>query len=641
AGMAVAGRHPPGRWTRARANGPRGAARATVVAHPAAAPYGADLADAEASPGDAGRGDGGRRPVPRWLSGLLGATLLVVGGWLAVRPFASLAVLLGLVAVGLLAAAVAEVADRPGDGASSRWRYVRAAAYLLGAVGVVVFTGLGVRAVILAIGVALVVGGVLDLLEARGARGVERWNSGLGGIASVAFGLLSLAWPDVSVVVVGVVLGIRLVILGMRLLGRALAGRRGAVADGSSRSGGGRAWLRLAGNALALLLAVVLVLVSFVIRRGAPTPDAFYTAPASVPAEPGRLLRAEPYTREIPAGASAWRILYTTTRDEGRPAVASALVVVPTDRARDGLPVIAWAHGTTGAAPGCAPTVVDPFEAGAFFVLDDVLARGWAYVGTDYVGLGTAGPHPYLVGQGEGRSVLDSVRAAHHLDGVVLGDDTVVWGHSQGGHAALWTGALAPTYAPDLTIDGIAALAPATNLPALVEGLGDVTGGELFASYVIDSYSRIYPDVTYRQYVRPGARPIVRAMAGRCLADVPNTLVSIGTLLALDKAIWTGDPARGPLGERLAENVPTGRIEAPLLIGQGGADSLVVPSAQLAYVEQRCAAGQALDYRVYPGLDHVPLVEAQSPAVRDLLEWTQARLDEDAPADTCPGPSAP
>jgi len=31
-------------------------------------------------------------------------------------------------------------------------------------------------------------------------------------------------------------------------------------------------------------------------------------------------------------------------------------------------------------------------------------------------------------------------------------DDTVVWGHSQGGHAALWTGILAPTYAPEIAI---------------------------------------------------------------------------------------------------------------------------------------------------------------------------------------------
>jgi pimeloyl-ACP methyl ester carboxylesterase len=100
----------------------------------------------------------------------------------------------------------------------------------------------------------------------------------------------------------------------------------------------------------------------------------------------------------------------------------------------------------------------------------------------DYVGLGVDAPHPYLIGQPEGRSVLDAVRAAHQLDGVELEDRTVVWGHSQGGHAALWAGALAPTYAPDVNVIGVAALAPASDLLGLVDNLATITGGTIFAA---------------------------------------------------------------------------------------------------------------------------------------------------------------
>jgi uncharacterized membrane protein HdeD (DUF308 family) len=573
-----------------------------------------------------------RRPWP-WPA-VAGVLLVLLGGYLAVRPMASLGLLLLAIALGLFVAAVAELVDRPDDGGPrSRWRYLRAAAYALGGVGVVAFTGLGVRAVIIVVGVSLVVAGVTDLLDARSVRGVERWDAALGGLASVVFGVLALAWPDVSVIVIGVLVGVRLILAGVRLIGTAVARARGT--EGSPRPSRGWArWARLAGSGLALGLALVLVFVSLTLRRGAPTPDAFYTPPASVPAQPGQLLRAEPYTREIPDGASAWRILYTTTRDEGQPAVASGLVVVPTAKARDGIPVIAWAHGTTGAVPGCAPSVIDPFESGAFFNLDQVLANGWALVATDYVGLGTPGPHPYLIGQGEGRSVLDSVRAARQLSDVSLGDDTVVWGHSQGGHAALWTGVLAPTYAPELTIDGVAALAPASNLPGLIDNLGNVTGGELFASYVIDSYSRIYPDVTYREYVRPGAQPIVREMAGRCLAE-KSTLLSVLTIKSLDKTIWNGNPNRDAFAARLEQNIPTGAIRAPLLIGQGGADSLVVPAAQDAYVRARCDDGQQVDYRTYAGRDHVPLVEPDSPAVPELVAWTKDRLAGKPPIDSC------
>jgi hypothetical protein len=64
--------------------------------------------------------------------------------------------------------------------------------------------------------------------------------------------------------------------------------------------------------------------------------------------------------------------------------------------------------------------------AGAFHLTDQVLDDGWALVATDYVGLGTESPHPYLIGQGEGRSVLDAVRAARLIDEADLSDQTVL-----------------------------------------------------------------------------------------------------------------------------------------------------------------------------------------------------------------------
>ena len=99
--------------------------------------------------------------------------------------------------------------------------------------------------------------------------------------------------------------------------------------------------------------------------------------------------------------------------------------------------------------------------------MESLARNGWGIVATDYIGEGTLGAYPYLIGQGEGRSVLDSIRAAHQVDDLDLSDQTVVWGHSQGGHAALWAGQLAPTYAPELQIRGIAALSPASDPLAL------------------------------------------------------------------------------------------------------------------------------------------------------------------------------
>ncbi|NGP28768.1 alpha/beta fold hydrolase, partial [Rhodococcus aetherivorans] len=390
---------------------------------------------------------------------------------------------------------------------------------------------------------------------------------------------------------------------------------------------------------LALLVAVAAAGVAVRLRAGSPVVDAFYTAPHRMPDHPGALLRAEPFTRAVPDGAEAWRILYTTTRDDDQPAVASALVVVAKNAPPGPRPVIAWAHGTTGFAEPCAPTLLDdPLGAGALPAASALLDRGWALVATDYVGLGTAGPHPYLIGQGEGRSVLDAVRAAHHLDHFDLADRTVVWGHSQGGHAALWAGLLAPTYAPDTPVAGIAAMAPASDTVALTTGLDTVPGGSVFASYVLAAYTAVYDDVDGDTYVGPAARTLVREMATRCLSE-PAVYVSVLSALSLsrDRSVLRTGPTTGPLGRRLAENVPTGTTAVPVLLAQGATDSLVTAAVQDGYVRDRCAENWALDYRSYPGRDHLGLVAEDSPLVPELLTWTEQRLAGIAAPGTCPG----
>ncbi|WP_415297595.1 lipase family protein [Cellulosimicrobium sp. SJTW-1] len=587
--------------------------------------------------------------LPPWAAVVLGAAATALGAAVVLRPFASLAVL--VVAV-VAAFAVLGVAELVGDGGAPpdargprALRVVRGLLFLALAVAVLVWPAPTIGVVALLVGVGLVVAGVLDVVDGLRSSGTDRWARVAVGAASVLLGGLALVWPDVTVLVVAVVLGVRLVLLGVRLLvagvRRARAARRPpeTVAAPSRRSRSARRGpAALVGAVLAFVAAAGLTGVSVAVQRAAPHADAFYDAPDAPPDEPGSLLRAEPFTRQIPDGATAWRILYTTTLDEGEPTVASGLVVVPDGVGTDGgapPPVVAWAHGTTGFARGCAPSVLDePFESGAFFLLDDVLARGWALVATDYAGLGTAGPHPYLVGQGEARSVLDAVRAARALDDATLGEQTVVWGHSQGGHAALWTGAVAPAYAPDVPLAGVAALAPASDLTDMVSHLENVAGGSVFASYVVAAYDAAYPDADAIEAVRPGARLVVHEMASRCLSE-PGALVSVAEALSMDQPLWTTDPTDGALGERLAENVPTGAVEAPLLVAQGASDPLVLPSTQDAYVGERCAAGQPVDYRTYEGRDHVGLVQADSPLAPDLVRWTEARLAGEPPTPTC------
>jgi uncharacterized membrane protein HdeD (DUF308 family)/alpha-beta hydrolase superfamily lysophospholipase len=574
--------------------------------------------------------------LPWWLLAALGLACAGLGTFLVFRPFTSLSVLLAIVIAGsFLTGVTTIVAARR---SSPRWPAMLAGtAWIIVGVILLAWPDITTNALAVVVGMSLIIGGVLD--AAAGLRNAtdERLAAVISGIASVVFGVLALSWPSVTVLVVAVVFGARLVLVGLRLAWSAVRERsgKGSVAAAPEESSRLRRFGHLLGAVVALVVAVMLAGVSAGLNRGEPVVDAFYDTPDEVPPVPGEILRIEPFTRTIPDDAQAWRILYTTTRADGVAAVASALVVAPREPADVPRPVIALAHGTTGVDRSCAPSVLaDPFAAGAFFALDRVIDEGWTLVATDYIGLGTEAPHPYLVGEPAGRSVLDSVRAARQIPDLALADQTVVWGHSQGGGAALWTGILAPAYAPDTNVIGVAALAPASDLVGLVSNLGDVPGGSIFAAYVLHGYASAYDDVSVDDYVRPSARTSFDEVIGRCLAE-PAALLSVIGSVALGDEIFSTDLASGALLERFEQNVPTDPIEAPLLVAQGESDQLVLPSVQTGFVAARCAEGQDVDYRTYEGLDHVPLVEADSPLIAELIEWTHSRLAGDEPTPNC------
>jgi acetyl esterase/lipase len=385
---------------------------------------------------------------------------------------------------------------------------------------------------------------------------------------------------------------------------------------------------------LAWFLAGVsaVVAVAWWLARPAP-PDAFYAPPFDPPTKPGALLRQEAFVRGVPKNAEAWRILYTTTRPDGSPAAASAIVMAPSAVRSEPRPVIAWTHGTTGVVPGCAPSLLDdPFA--NVPALRELIDEGWIYLATDYVGLGTAGPHPYLIGEGEARSALDSIRAVSQVAGIRASGDTVVWGHSQGGHAALWTAIVAPTYAPEVDLLGVAVAAPASDLPSLIEAVHATTVGRIMSAFVLRSFAEAYPDVSIAGYVPSWKRWLARDMASRCLAG-RGALFSVAEALAATNGIFRVAPSSGPLGARLTENSPTAPLPQPLLIAQGLADDLVRPEVQVRFVRKRCAAGERLEYRTYAGRDHLSVVAPDSAFTRDLVQWTRDRFAGVSSAASC------
>ena len=155
--------------------------------------------------------------------------------------------------------------------------------------------------------------------------------------------------------------------------------------------------------------------------QSGPAGDAFYTPPTSLPEGPARdaglAAQADRARRCSRARRRNTLLLYRSPSVDGKTTVVSGTVAIPKGKApKGGWPVVTWAHGTVGIADVCAPSRSAMPANYDSPLLKRWLKAGYAVVRTDYEGLGTPGEHPYLIGDSEGRSVLDMVRAARRLD---------------------------------------------------------------------------------------------------------------------------------------------------------------------------------------------------------------------------------
>jgi hypothetical protein len=126
---------------------------------------------------------------------------------------------------------------------------------------------------------------------------------------------------------------------------------------------------------------------------------------------------------------------------EGSPAVGIATVLTPAKLPDGPRPVITWVNGTAGALQKCMPSLVTAPLPGLFTGIpgfDEIIAQGWVVVAADSAVPGMDGPHAYMIGEGgEGRSGLDSVRAAKQMPELQLEVRTVVWGLPKVGSGAV------------------------------------------------------------------------------------------------------------------------------------------------------------------------------------------------------------
>jgi pimeloyl-ACP methyl ester carboxylesterase len=156
-----------------------------------------------------------------------------------------------------------------------------------------------------------------------------------------------------------------------------------------------------------------------------------------------------------------------------------------------------------------------------------------------------------------------------------------------------------------------------------------------FGPYLALAYSRFYPDVTFELAIRPEALDAARQIVNLCDFLPPEDPERIEELAATFDGPALATSSNKALQARLEQNTPEDLIKAPVVIAQGLSDTAVPPSATDAYVEERCSAGQRLEYWTFAGRDHFTIVQPRTPLEDLLIRWTMARFANEPPASGC------
>ncbi len=370
----------------------------------------------------------------------------------------------------------------------------------------------------------------------------------------------------------------------------------------------------------------------------------FYTPPSPLPyAPPGTLIRYESVTgiSGVPSGSTLYRILYHSRSVTGADIADSGFVVVPGGTAPSGgFPVMTIAHGTTGVADICAPSLFSPAVGGSS-ISSPYLSDGFVVAATDYQGLGTPGLHQYLEGESEGRAVLDAARAARQLPGLITSSKLIILGHSQGGHAALFAGEIAPSYAPEFDVLGVVAEAPATNLSVIISVAPTPylpSGARSFVMLAAWTWQSAYPNLPISDILTPTGQEVASKLVNNiCDGSFDSDLANFS-----NSELFTPNVSSDPLVMDYARLNDPGRVKtlAPILVVQGTADTTVPKFLTDGYVTNfACPIGDTIDYLYYTGANHNTIL---SSAFADIQSWIAARLSGAAPPTTCglPGDSA-
>ncbi|HVZ67228.1 MAG TPA: lipase family protein [Patescibacteria group bacterium] len=350
----------------------------------------------------------------------------------------------------------------------------------------------------------------------------------------------------------------------------------------------------------------------------------FYIPPKSLKStKPGTLIKKDALNIKVNHLKKAYRIMYVSQLPNGKPTISTGMIFIPDEVATEsGRPVLAWAHGTSGMGPQCAPSrATNPLSDMNW--LSDALANNWVVVATDYQGLGTPGTQLYLVGQSEARDVINSVRAAQNFPDSHANNNYLLWGHSQGGHSVFFTNLIGPKYAPELNLIAVAAAAPATEITSLLSKEYDNLVAWGLGSELAVSWPAFYGVKNSDVLTQSGLKNY-KSVANKCLVTQTK---EIELDAFLNGKFFKTNPLKLPSWLKVSQKEtvpPLQKGSKPALVAQGLADTLVLPKTTAEFVNKSCMNNANLTTLWLPKVGHIEIANRVG---KDIIAWLKDRLN--------------
>lgn len=360
--------------------------------------------------------------------------------------------------------------------------------------------------------------------------------------------------------------------------------------------------------------------------------------------------QTDPGYQGTPAPIQMQTFSYTMSDTQGKTATVFGRVFLPADSHSSNLPIFAFAPGTTGIDDQCAASLEKPAQrnwANYPSLMAAYAAQGYATVTTDYEGMRDASRlHHYMVGELEGRAMLDSIRALQGLSiskGKVDTAEVYLSGYSQGGHAALWADRIASKYTPELTVKGVIGFGAVTDVTRTVSDIASGANLIWFAPYVLRSYADWYGD-TYdlqRYLEEPFAANINTDIAKNCIdtnikhwGDKDSKKVLTPQFLDAMKTNTLSSFAPD-LYKRMQDNSALGySTPSNKLLNQGRLDNVILPSQTELARKALCKDGNKVTAKVYPAATHYNTMVS---SFQDTLTWMKSLRDGRTVPNNCSG----